>query len=184
MDDDDWALERFYHTIINARDIDETVAFYQALGFEIVRDRRNMKWPPGGGVITRMIPDVKGKGGTLMALPADPPPDGPMLDIIQWLEPEATFPPVSPTHVPRVTAFRTRNVAAAMRALQAKGYRTTTLEPYAGNAAAGILAVAGVYDPNGNIIELIELAPGLTTSRLQEVYGVEDDAPASTPTMR
>ena len=28
---DDWALEQFYHTIINARDIDETVAFYQAL---------------------------------------------------------------------------------------------------------------------------------------------------------
>jgi catechol 2,3-dioxygenase-like lactoylglutathione lyase family enzyme len=184
MADDDWALERFYHTIINARDIDETVAFYQALGFEIVRDRRNMKWPPGGGVVFGMIPDVKGKGGTLMALPADPPPDGPMLDIIQWLEPEATFPPVSPTHVPRVTAFRTRNVAAAMRALQAKGYRTTTPEPYAGNAAAGILAVAGVYDPNGNIIELIELAPGLTTSRLQEVYGVEDDAPASAPAMR
>ncbi len=107
-----------------------------------------------------------------------------MLDIIQWLEPEATFPPVSPNHVPRVTAFRTRNVAAAMRALQAKGYRTTTPDPYAGNAGAGILAVAGVYDPNGNIIELIELAPGLTTSRLQEVYGVEDDAPASPPAMR
>jgi len=184
MADDDWALERFYHTIVNARDIDETVAFYQALGFVIVRDRRDMKWPPGGGVVFGMIPDVKGKGGTLMALPADPPPDGPMLDIIQWLEPEAAFPVVSPTHVPRVTAFRTRNVAAAMRALQAKGYRTTTPEPYTGNAAAGILAVAGVYDPNGNIIELIELAPGLTTSRLQEVYGVEDDAPAPKPAMR
>ena len=48
-------------------------------------------------------------------------------------------------------------------------------ETYTGNAAAGILAVGGVYDPNGNVIELIELAPGLTTSRLQEVYGT--DAP-------
>ena len=70
---DDWALEQFYHTIINARDIDETVAFYQALGFEIVRDRRNMTWPPGGGVVFGLIPDVKGRSGTLMALPNDPP---------------------------------------------------------------------------------------------------------------
>lgn len=176
MADEDWAQERFYHTIINARDIDKTVAFYQALGFVIVRDRRNMKWPPGGGVVFGMIADVRGKGGALMALPSDPPPDGPMLDIIQWLESEAPFNPVSPNHVPRVTAFRTRNVAGAMKAMQADGYRTTTAEAYTGNAAAGILAVAGVYDPNGNIIELIELAEGLTTSRLQEVYGTEDKA--------
>ena len=174
MADDDWALERFYHTIINARDIDESVAFYQALGFVIVRDRRRMTWPPGGGVVFGMIPDVKGKGGTLMALPSDPPPEGPMLDIIQWLEPEATFNPVSPNHVPRVTAFRTRNVQAAMKAMQAKGYRTTTEDAFTANAAAGIKAVGGVYDPNGNIIELIELEPGLTTSRLQEVYGTDE----------
>lgn len=43
---DEWLLEQFYRTIINARDIDETVTFYEALGFEIVRDRRNMTWPP------------------------------------------------------------------------------------------------------------------------------------------
>jgi catechol 2,3-dioxygenase-like lactoylglutathione lyase family enzyme len=171
---DDWVLERFYHTIINAKDIDETVRFYQDLGFEIVRDRRRMTWPPGGGVVFGLIPDVKGRGGTLMALPSDPPPDGPMLDVIQWLEPEATFNEISPTTVPRVTAFRTRNVAGALRAMQAKGYRTTTREASDANAAAGILAVGGVYDPNGNVIELIELAPGLVTSRLQEVHGTDE----------
>jgi catechol 2,3-dioxygenase-like lactoylglutathione lyase family enzyme len=180
-----WELERFYHTIINARDIDESVRFYQDLGFEIVRDRRHMKWPDGGGVVFGMIPNVKGHGGTLMALPADPPPDGPMLDIIQWLEPEASFNEVSPNTVPRVTAFRTRNVQAALEAMQAKGHRTTTKDAYLGNAAAGILAVGGVYDPNGNVIELIELAPGLTTSRLQEVYGTTGgDGPNDQPTGR
>jgi catechol 2,3-dioxygenase-like lactoylglutathione lyase family enzyme len=172
--DEDWVLERFYHTIINAKDIDETVRFYRDLGFEIIRDRRRMTWPPGGGAAFGLIPDVKGRGGTLMALPSDPPPDGPMLDIIQWIEPEATFNDISPTTVPRVTAFRTRNVPAALRAMQAKGYRTTTREASAANAAAGILAVGGVYDPNGNVIELIELAPGLVTSRLQEVHGTDE----------
>ena len=171
---EDWALERFYHTIINAKDIDATVAFYEALGFVIVRDRRRMTWPPGGGVVFGMIPDTKGRGGTLMALPADPPPDGPRLDIIQWTLPEASFPEMTPMTVPRVTAFRTRNVQAALKAMQAKGYKTTTPDAYTGNAAAGIKAVGGVYDPNGNVIELIDLEPGLVTSRLQEVYGTDD----------
>ena len=171
---DDWALERFYHTIINARDIDETVAFYQALGFVIVEDRRRMTWPPGGGAVFGLIPNAKGRGGTLMALPNDPPPDGPMLDIIQWLEPEATFAEIAPTRVPRVTAFRTRNVQNALKAMQAKGYRTTLPDAYTANAAAGVRAVGGVYDPNGNVIELIELDPGLVTSRLQAVYGKDE----------
>ena len=171
MADADWKLERFYHTIINAKDIDESVRFYQDLGFIIVRDRRRMTWPPGGGVVFGLIPDVKGRGGTLMA--SDPPPEGPMLDIIQWLEPEARFNAISPTTVPRVTAFRTRNVQGALEAMQAKGWRTTTPEAYTGNAAAGIKAVGGVYDPNGNVIELIELEDGLTTSRLKETYGTD-----------
>ncbi len=175
MAHDDWNLERFYHTIVNAKDIDESVAFYQALGFVIVRDRRRMHWPPGGGVVFGMIPDTKGRGGTLMALPSDPPPEGPMLDIIQWLDPPATFADPAPNRVPRVMAFRTRNVAGALKAMQAKGYRTTTPDAYTGNAAAGILAVGGVYDPNGNVIELIELEPGLVTSKLQEVYGTDSD---------
>ncbi|MHB8529015.1 MAG: VOC family protein [Caulobacteraceae bacterium] len=172
---EDWIVERFYHTIINARDIDETVRFYQDLGFMIVRDRRRMTWPPGGGVVFGLIPDVKGRGGTLMALPSDPPPEGPMLDIIQWLAPEATFSAISPTTVPRVIAFRTRNVQGALKAMQAKGWRTTTKDAYTGNAAAGIKAVGAVYDPNGAIIELIELEDGLTTSRLQETYGVDHE---------
>ena len=33
-----WAFERFYHTIINAKNLDETVAFYRLLGFEVLHD--------------------------------------------------------------------------------------------------------------------------------------------------
>jgi catechol 2,3-dioxygenase-like lactoylglutathione lyase family enzyme len=170
----DWSLDRFYHTIINARDIDETVAFYQDLGFEILSDRRNMKWPAGGMAIFGMIPHARGKGGTLMALPGHRPPEGPMLDIFEWNEPEATFPEPSPTTVPRVLAFRTTNVAGAMKALQAKGYRTTKPEPDTSFAAAGILAVGCVYDPNGNIVLMSQLEPGLVYSRSKEVHGTEE----------
>jgi hypothetical protein len=47
-------------------------------------------------------------------------------------------------------------------------------DPQRGRRAQG-----DASDPNGNVIELIELAPGLTTSRLQETYGT--DAPAPKP---
>ena len=127
--DDPWRLEQFYHTVINTRDIDESVTFYQALGFEIIRDRRSMTWPSGGGVVFGLIPDVKGRGGTLMALPNDPPPQGPMLDIIQWLEPAATFNAISPTIVPRFTAVRTLNVPAALTAMQDKAIEQRRRKP-------------------------------------------------------
>jgi hypothetical protein len=36
--------------------------------------------------------------------------------------------------------------------------------------SAGIVACACCYDPNGNLIELIELEPGLRHSRIEEVF--------------
>jgi catechol 2,3-dioxygenase-like lactoylglutathione lyase family enzyme len=162
----DWRLKHFYHTIINARDVDETVAFYEMLGFAIVSDRRDAVWPDGGGVSFGLIPNTKGKG-VLMILPDDP--DGPMLDIIEWQTPRATFPEPSTTTIPRVLAFRTENVRAAHVQLKAKGVRFTTPEPTS-IPAAGILACAVAYDPNGHLVEMIELEPGLRHSRIGEVF--------------
>src|ERR1700722_3778649 len=76
----EWRLKHFYHTIINARDIDETVAFYEMLGFSIVSDRRDAEWPDGGGVSFGLIPNTKEVGGTTIA-PGDP--DGPMQNIME-----------------------------------------------------------------------------------------------------
>ena len=161
-----WRLKHFYHTIINARDIDESVRFYETLGFEIVSDRRDAVWPDGGGASFGLIPNTKGRG-VLMILPADP--DGPMLDLIEWLEPKADFPTLAPTKIPRVLAFRTENVREAHRALLTKGVRFTTEQPTS-ITAAGITGCIVAYDPNGNLIELIELEPGLRHSRIKEVF--------------
>lgn len=166
---DGWKLRHLYHTIVNAKDVDETVRFYEMLGFKIVSDRRDAVWPDGSGASFALIPNPKGKG-VLMILPDDP--DGPMLDIIQWLEPKAAFVPNSPTTIPRVIAFRTDNVRTAHKALKAKGVRFTTDEPTS-IPAAGILACAVAYDPNGNLIELIELEPGLRHSKIKEVFTPE-----------
>jgi catechol 2,3-dioxygenase-like lactoylglutathione lyase family enzyme len=162
-----WRLKHLYHTIINAKDADETIAFYEMLGFTIASDRRDAEWPDGSGASFALVPNPKGRGA-LMVLPSDP--DGPMLDIIEWQVPRAEFPEPSPTRIPRVIAFRTENVRLAHKELKARGVKFTTEEPTS-IPSAGIVACAVAYVPNGNLIEMIELEPGMRHSKLKEVYG-------------
>jgi catechol 2,3-dioxygenase-like lactoylglutathione lyase family enzyme len=163
-----WALSRLYHTVINCRDLDESVAFYRLLGFEVLNDRRQVDWPD---FVAGLFGLSRAKGhGVLMVLPSDP--DGPMMDLIQWVEPKATFPDPAARKgvVPRIIAFRTRNVHAAYAALSAAGvvFTQPVNVPVAG---LGIVGTACCYDPNGNIIEMIELEPGVRHSRANETLG-------------
>jgi catechol 2,3-dioxygenase-like lactoylglutathione lyase family enzyme len=165
-DDRRWKFESFYHTIINARDADETIAFYELLGFEILDDRRDAAWPDDQGAFFGLTPNIKGRGA-LMRLPSDP--DGPMLDIIEWQVPKVDFPPRSPEVVPRVLAFRVTNVQQAFRELKSLGVEFTKDAPNE-MPEVGIVASAACVDPNGNLIEIIELAPGLRHSKIGVVY--------------
>ena len=160
-----WRLQRLYHTVVNCRDLDETVAFYRRLGFDVLNDRRKVVWPD---FVAGIFGLRKAQGmGVLMVLPSDP--DGPMIDLIQWVEPKAVFPdPATAAEtVPRIIAFRTENVQEAYKALSGQGVRFTR-EPYTPSEPLGIVGTACCYDPNGNIIELIELEPGVRHSRATE----------------
>lgn len=161
----DWALTRLYHTVVNCRDLDESVAFYRRLGFEVLNDRRHVQWP---AFVAGIFGLERAQGrGVLMVLPTDP--DGPMIDLIEWVEPTADFPDPEKVRevVPRIIAFRTRNVHGAYEALSAQGVRFTQT-PYVPKEALGIVGTACCYDPNGNIVELIELEPGVRHSRANE----------------
>ena len=160
-----WALEKFYHTVVNCRDLDETLTFYRRLGFEVLNDRRTVKWPE---FVAGLFGLKRAQGrGILLNLPADP--DGPMIDLLEWLEPKAEFPdPSKRLHtVPRILAFRTRNVHQAYIDLSAQG--VVFAQPvHSPDAALGVVGTVCCYDPNGNIIELIELQPGLRHSQANE----------------
>jgi catechol 2,3-dioxygenase-like lactoylglutathione lyase family enzyme len=160
-----WHLEHFYHTVINVRDLDESIAFYRLLGFEVLNDRRQVEWPDYVATIFGMK-RAKGRG-VLMNLPADP--HGPMLDLIHWVEPHASFAsvPVADGAVPRILAFRTRNVHAAYAALKARGVRFTR-EMFGPEPDLGLVGSCCCYDPNGNLIELIELNPGQRHTKANE----------------
>jgi catechol 2,3-dioxygenase-like lactoylglutathione lyase family enzyme len=160
----DWMLERLYHTVVNARDLDESVAFYRLLGFDVLNDRRHVVWPDFVATIFGMK-RAKGRG-VLMVLPNDLA--GPMIDIIQWDEPKAKFAsvPIADGEVPRIIAFRVHNVRAAYDALSAKGVRFT--RDLFTHPELGIIGSCCCFDPNGNLIELIELLPGQRHSKANE----------------
>lgn len=163
-----WALTSLYHTVVNCRDLDESVAFYRLLGFDVLNDRRNVSWPD---FVAGIFGLRKAQGrGVLMVLPADP--HGPMIDLIEWVEPKAAFPDPAQAaeQVPRIIAFRTRNVHQAHRELTAKGVRFTR-DVYEPEEALGLVGSCCCYDPNGNLIELIELQPGVRHSRANEALG-------------
>ena len=162
-----WAIERMYHTVINATDLDRTVDFYKALGFQVLNDRRHVKWPDFVG---RIFGLNKAQGrGVLMNLPADP--NGPMLDILEWVEPKAKPIPADGVTVPRIIAFRVKNVAEAYKDLKAKGVQLTgeLVEPQPRDL--GVVGVFCARDPDGTVIELIELQPGVRHSRANEALG-------------
>jgi catechol 2,3-dioxygenase-like lactoylglutathione lyase family enzyme len=158
-----WSIERMYHTVINATDLDRTVAFYEALGFTVLNDRRNVRWPD---FVASIFGLRKAQGrGVLMNLPADP--HGPMLDILEWTEPKAQPIPADGITVPRIIAFRVKNIHAAYEDLQKRGIDVTTLvEPQPRDL--GVVGCMCARDPDGTLIELIELQPGLRHSRANE----------------
>src|SRR5258708_36351414 len=40
-----WKLDNLYHTVVNVRDLDESVAVYELLGFTVRHRRRKVDWP-------------------------------------------------------------------------------------------------------------------------------------------
>lgn len=161
----EWKLTSLYHTVVNARDLDETVAFYRLLGFEVLNDRRNVEWPD---FVASIFGLRRAKArGVLMVLPEDR--NGPMIDVIEWREPKAVFPDPSnaPEEVPRIIAFRTRNVHAAYADLKAKGVDFCR-DVFVPGEDLGLVGSICCRDPNGNLIELIELQPGVRHSRANE----------------
>jgi catechol 2,3-dioxygenase-like lactoylglutathione lyase family enzyme len=160
-----WKLENLYHTVVNCRDLDASVAFYKQLGFDVLNDRRDVVWPDFVATIFGMS-RAKGRG-VLMVLPSDP--NGPMIDLIEWVEPKAAFPDPAKVRdeVPRIIAFRVQNVQAAYADLKAQGVRFAR-DVFVPEEPLGIVGSVCCYDPNGNLIELIQLEPGVRHSRANE----------------
>jgi catechol 2,3-dioxygenase-like lactoylglutathione lyase family enzyme len=162
----DWGFESIFHFTVNATDFERSLAFYRTLGFQLLRDNRDVVWPD---FVAESFGMRKAQGrGALLAL--GPGPEHTRIDLIEWLEPAYDPQPDRPwsERVPRIIALRTRNVRAAYAELRARGVRFET-EPRSPDPESGIVAVACCRDPDGLIVELIEYEPGLLGSRIDHL---------------
>jgi catechol 2,3-dioxygenase-like lactoylglutathione lyase family enzyme len=161
---DDWGYEAIFHFTVNATSFERSLAFYQALGFQVLRDNRDVVWPD---FVAENFGMRRAQGrGALLAL--GPEPHHVRLDLLEWLEPRWEGPRTDVAiedRVPRIIAIRTRNVRAAYRELRARGIEFVR-EPREPDAALGIESVVCCRDPDGNLIELIEYMPGVLGSRV------------------
>ena len=160
----DWAFESIFHFTVNATNFERSLAFYTTLGFQVLRDNRDVVWPP---LVAENFGLKRAQGrGALLAI--GPEPHHVRIDLLEWLEPRWEGPrsdvPIE-ERVPRVIAIRTRNVRAAYEDLSARGIAFIR-EPHAPDPALGIVAVVCCRDPDGTLIELIEYAPGVLGSRI------------------
>ena len=158
-----WGIESIFHFTVNATNFERSLAFYQAIGFKLLRDNRDVVWPD---YVAGNFGMTKAQGrGALLAIDA-----GPLhtrLDLIEWLEPAYDPAPNKPwsERVPRIIALRTRNVRAAYEDLRAKGIEFIT-PPRNLDPNSGIVGVMLCRDPDGLLVEFIEYEPGVLGSRV------------------
>ena len=162
----DWSLQSIFHFTVNASNFERSLAFYQALGFQLLRDNRDVIWPDY--VATQFgLREAQGRGALLAVA------DGELhtrLDLIEWLAPKPEPPSERPIEdrVPRIIALRTRGVRAAYEELSARGIEFLS-PPRGPEEKTGIEAVVCCRDPDGLLIELIEYMPGVLGSRIEHL---------------
>ena len=153
-----WSVQSIFHFTVSATQFERSLDFYTTLGFRVLRDNRDVVWPE---MVAKNfgMPDAQGRGALLGI------GDGPehtRLDLIEWLEPK--LPPPSDL---RIIALRTENVQAAYEDLSARGIPFVSAPQRA--RRAGILGVCTCTDPDGLLVELIEYAPGVLGSRIDDL---------------
>jgi catechol 2,3-dioxygenase-like lactoylglutathione lyase family enzyme len=145
-------IEGYDHTSFTVADIDRAVVFWRdVMGFALADlSAREGDW----------LATVVGVPGARCRI-AHLHGHGLHLELIQYLEPPGTD-VTGPPHRPGTAhlAFRVEDIeAAARRMLAAGASEQGRISRCSSGAAAGCLAVY-LKDPNGIIVELVELPPG------------------------
>lgn len=143
-----------FHININVTHFERSLAFYQSLGFKVVRDLGEGGSKAMGEGLA--MPGAKGRAALLM-LGDDP--HATRIDLIEWKQPATEgkpYPHLAHAGIARI-ALRTRDLRADYDRLKAEGVEFLS-EPVETRLGSGEGFVC-MKDPDGTIIELIEFAP-------------------------
>lgn len=155
-------LLSIFHFTVHASNFERSLEFYEAIGFKLLRDNRDVVWPT---FVAANFGMERAQGrGALLAI--DDGADHTRLDLIEWVDPVDPGP--SPGSPPRIMALRTKNVVAAYETLSAKGI-SFIREPYHPDPDLGVVGVVCCTDPDGLVVEFIEYADGVLGSRVESL---------------
>jgi catechol 2,3-dioxygenase-like lactoylglutathione lyase family enzyme len=161
-----WKPLSLFHFTLSVSSLERSIDFYTRIGFRILRNNADVVWPD---YVAQNFGLERAQGrGALLGIG-----DGPLetrLDLIQWLEPLASFPDPArlATTAPRIIAIRIENVRAAYEDLRKRGIPFVTA-PRPRDEATGIEAVVCCRDPDHTLVELIEYMPGVLGSRIDSL---------------
>jgi glyoxylase I family protein len=157
----EWHLQSIFHFTVNATNFERSLEFYTTIGFRVLRDNRDVAWPPSVAYGFGMN-HANGRGALLGI------GDGPehtRLDLLEWLTPPYDPAPAGVAiadRVPRIIALRTTDVRAAHRDLSALGIEfVSEVMSY---RDIGIEAVVCCRDPDGLLVEFMQYSPGVLGS--------------------
>lgn len=151
----EWSVRALLHVNINVSDIDRSIRFYEALGFEVL-GRNDAEWSPETGEVLG-VPGAQGRA-CIMSLKGDITRTT-KIDLLEWkhpLSPSRPRPAANDPGAPRI-ALRVRNVEAAYRDLSSAGVEFVS-KPAGAAPALGIANVVCCRDPDGFLVEFVELA--------------------------
>jgi glyoxylase I family protein len=154
-------VHRFFHINVNCTDFDRSVAFYEAVGFEIVLDFDNQPGPRrsfgeiGLAPILRLPEDADARACLMALQPEDL--SAPRLDLLEWkspVEPAERRRNLAQPGVARI-CLKTFDADAVHDRLAALGYEPYT-RPILIQMGPSNIKVFCCEDPDGVVIEFME----------------------------
>ncbi len=142
----------FLSANINCSNIEQSRLFYKILNFESVMDVEEVYSPEVAAALG--VPTYQAIG-SLMKLSK-----GPAINLLEWEDPHNLDPPYSKLNhlgVPRI-ALRTTDLDAEIARLKAEGVEFFS-EPAQPDGPLSFLKFVCLRDPDGTVIELVELFP-------------------------
>ena len=144
-----WKALQIYHVNVNCTNLERSLAFYQMLGFREVIDIPAGRLPGLG-----MDPAI----GRAKLLRLGEEPRSTLIDLIEWQTPRPHGTPYADlghTGIARL-CLRVKGLAAMVAELKSRGVRFIS-EPVSAGLAGGKQTFVCFYDPDGAVLELMEL---------------------------
>jgi glyoxylase I family protein len=148
-------IESIFHVNINCTNFERSIAFYQMLGFKVIRDL-------GEGTMEKVTPGLRMPADAILRAVLMILGDNPRstrIDLIQWKKPDTegrAYPHLAHAGMCRI-ALRTRTLVKDYEELKAKGIEFWT-EPILIKLKEGKEeGFVCCSDPDGTVIELIQV---------------------------